>query len=219
MNRYPALLLQVVIATCAVLETSATASASDRDNGVKFHDDWSKNGVVQRRVQPIYPYEGRRFDLKGSGQFICELRPDGSVARVRVAESTGHSVLDNAAIMALKQWRFKPGVFSKVRIPVNFTLEIADWVKVPNSVRPFVIESPAPRSNGIVANGSYKILVTRDGSVSAVSVLQSTGDKRLDRVAIAAFRRWRFQAGAVHQTTIGVAFGESTALRKSYKDP
>lgn len=170
-------------------------------------------------MQPIYPYDARRFDLTGRGRFICELRPDGSVAKVRVSESTGHTILDKAAMEGLRQWRFKPGLFSKVRIPVFFHLNIAHWVKVPDAVRPFVIESPSPRSNGIAANGSYKLFVTRTGLVQEVTVVQSTGDKRLDRIAVAAFQRWRFQPGAINHVTIPVAFGEADANSwKSYKN-
>jgi hypothetical protein len=44
----------------------------------------------------------------------------GRVAEVRVSRSTGHAILDAAAVNALKQWRFKPGTLR----PIG---EISPW--------------------------------------------------------------------------------------------
>ncbi len=48
----------------------------------------------------------------------------GCVTAARMEKSTGHAVLDNATLSALRQWRMKPG--SKVRlirVPVNYTYQ------------------------------------------------------------------------------------------------
>jgi TonB family protein len=38
-----------------------------------------------------------------------------------VLKSTGHGFLDNAALQAFPQWRFKPRTVTAVEIPVPFT--------------------------------------------------------------------------------------------------
>jgi len=44
----------------------------------------------------------------------------GNVEDVRVLKSTGYKVLDDAAIAALRQWRFKPHIIYKSTIPIEF---------------------------------------------------------------------------------------------------
>jgi TonB family protein len=34
-----------------------------------------------------------------------------------------HSILDKSAVSAFRKWRFKPGTVSKVRTPVEFSLQ------------------------------------------------------------------------------------------------
>ena len=39
---------------------------------------------------------------------------------VDVLRSTGHEMLDQAAIAALRQWRFQPGDMNAIKIPIDF---------------------------------------------------------------------------------------------------
>jgi|SRR5215831_323340 len=73
--------------------------------------------------RPEYPYEARRQRITGNG--IVTMRIDftsGTVTNVLMEQSTGSLVLDQAALVALRRWRFKPGTVSDVRTPVTFTL-------------------------------------------------------------------------------------------------
>jgi TonB family protein len=72
--------------------------------------------------RPEYPYKARLHDLQGSGSFILRVRPDGTVARVEVEDSTGAPLLDQTAITAYSKWRFKPGRAKAVRVPISFTM-------------------------------------------------------------------------------------------------
>ncbi len=72
---------------------------------------------------PKYPYEARLHYTQGRGSFLIHVRPDGSVSSVTVESSAGAPILDKAAIAALSKWRFRPGRFTVVRAPANFTME------------------------------------------------------------------------------------------------
>ena len=50
------------------------------------------------------------------------LQIDGTSVAVAVVKSSGSAVLDSAATTAFKKWRFKPGVFRSVRIPVSWAV-------------------------------------------------------------------------------------------------
>src|SRR5437899_1002021 len=70
--------------------------------------------------KPVYPLAARKQHWTGAGVFVCHIRPDGTVASVDVLRSTGHQVLDQAAITALRQWRFQPGDMKLVEVPLSF---------------------------------------------------------------------------------------------------
>lgn len=70
--------------------------------------------------RPNYPLYARQYHQTGEGIFLCHIRSDGTVASVEVRRSTGHGMLDRAAIKALRQWRFQPGDWSAVNVPINF---------------------------------------------------------------------------------------------------
>jgi TonB family protein len=71
--------------------------------------------------RPDYPSEARSQRITGSGVCIVSVDPrSGRVTEASMAQSTGDLRLDNAAISAFRQWRFKPGTVSKVKIPIEF---------------------------------------------------------------------------------------------------
>jgi protein TonB len=80
-------------------------------------------GPILVQVLPDYPYAARDQRLEGSGLYRLHIKPDGSVSSVTVLKSTGHVLLDRAAIHAYRQWRFRPGALRTVRVPVTFTMK------------------------------------------------------------------------------------------------
>ncbi|PYJ55595.1 MAG: hypothetical protein DME82_06720 [Verrucomicrobia bacterium] len=80
-------------------------------------------GPVLVKVLPDYPYAARDQHLEGIGSYRLNIKPDGTVSSVTVLKSTGHMVLDQAAIHAFRQWRFRPGTLHVLKIPINFTMK------------------------------------------------------------------------------------------------
>ena len=72
---------------------------------------------------PFYPYEARDKRMEGSG--IALLKVDsrtGYVTSAQMSKSTGHKILDDAALEAFRQWRFKPGTRSHIKAPITFSM-------------------------------------------------------------------------------------------------
>ena len=73
--------------------------------------------------RPEYPYEARSRHITGEG--ICVLAIDhstGAVTDASMRQSTGSSILDNAVISTLRQWKFEPNLDAqRVEITVTFT--------------------------------------------------------------------------------------------------
>jgi hypothetical protein len=46
----------------------------------------------------------------------------GAVTNVAVVKSTGVATLDNSAMAAFGKWRYKPGKWKEIDLPVTFTM-------------------------------------------------------------------------------------------------
>src|SRR4051794_27288015 len=66
------------------------------------------------------PEEARAKHLKGLGVFVAHLYRDGSVRQVELVRSTGHAILDKAAMDAIAKWRFSGPWVWKVLVPMKF---------------------------------------------------------------------------------------------------
>jgi protein TonB len=74
--------------------------------------------------RPVYPAEARSRHLTGIGIVLAEVdQKTGYVTGVRMLQSTGYRVLDESALNAFRQWRFKQGTVSRVRIPIRFLMQ------------------------------------------------------------------------------------------------
>ncbi len=78
------------------LTSAATRAAAD----AAYLQAW------KQRVEAIgnehYPVEAKRRRLYGELRLLVTLRPDGSVAETRVLQSSGHALLDNAAVQIVR---------------------------------------------------------------------------------------------------------------------
>ena len=84
---------------------------------------------------------------------------------------------------------------------VNYSSARSNWVSAPHPVYPY----EARRSH---ATGSGKFLITFDdgGSVTDVSVIQSTGSPILDQTSINTFHRWRCKPGVYHKVAVPITY-------------
>jgi periplasmic protein TonB len=76
-----------------------------------------------------YPRLARREEWEGTVILRAQVLPNGRVGSVSVQKSSGHSVLDDAAVSAAKTWSFLPAtqggspVAGAVTFPVQFKLQ------------------------------------------------------------------------------------------------
>ena len=87
------------------------------------------NGVstpeLIREVKPNYTGDAMRAKLQGVVEMEAVVMPDGSVGRVRVTRSLDQTFgLDQEAIKAVKQWRFRPGMLRGQPVAVLVNVEL-----------------------------------------------------------------------------------------------
>ena len=115
------------------------AAPPPKDTNVKSGpiEQESQSGVVSRATPngrgnraPIYPRRARATKMEGTTTLDVWVRPDGSVERLAIFKSSGHSILDDEAMKAVKRWKFAPAkgpsgspTEDKVKVPVTFRLK------------------------------------------------------------------------------------------------
>jgi periplasmic protein TonB len=80
------------------------------------------------QLLPRYPDSARRQGITGTTTLLFEVLENGRVGEIRIEHSAGHPDLDQAAVEAIKKWRFEPArrghqaVAVWLRMPVKFVL-------------------------------------------------------------------------------------------------
>ncbi|WP_413113643.1 energy transducer TonB [Thaumasiovibrio sp. DFM-14] len=75
-----------------------------------------------------YPRFARRRGLEGTVWIEIEMNADGSQHALTIVESSGHDVLDEAALNDVAKWRLSPfyengtAIAYRVKVPVRFKL-------------------------------------------------------------------------------------------------
>jgi protein TonB len=83
-------------------------------------------GMLLRRVQPVYPHSALQMRIAGSVQLQAVIDKAGNIASVKVL--SGDPILSKSAVDAVKQWKYKPylldgeAVEIQTQITVNFKL-------------------------------------------------------------------------------------------------
>jgi TonB family protein len=87
------------------------------------------NGVeipqLVRQVKPSYTSEAMRAKVQGVVLLECVVQTDGGVGNCSVQKSLDQTFgLDQEAIRAARQWRFRPGTRFGEPVPVLVTIEL-----------------------------------------------------------------------------------------------
>jgi len=64
------------------------------------------NRRTKSKVVPTYPELAKRMSITGSVKIVVTVSPNGSIKEAKLMG--GHPLLANAALDAIKQWRFEP---------------------------------------------------------------------------------------------------------------
>lgn len=105
------------------------SASTMRDKGAYYKEDWRRK--VERIGNQNYPAEARSQRIYGSLRMLVSINRDGSLREVEILESSGHALLDEAALRIvrlgapyapftgdladvdileiIRTWRFEPG--------------------------------------------------------------------------------------------------------------
>ena len=112
------LLSILVSASCLALTPNLPAGTLGSGTTVNTRFGDIPDGV-RYQPAPVLPAEAHRL----SGRGLYEVDVDvarGLANNVRVLQSCGSKILDDAAIAALMKWRFVPRSFYKLTVPIEF---------------------------------------------------------------------------------------------------
>jgi TonB family protein len=74
--------------------------------------------VLKENIEPVYPYEAKINGLEGTVDILLSLNELGDVTNTKTIKSSGHKILDEAAIDYSKGLKFEPTSITGTQIPV-----------------------------------------------------------------------------------------------------
>ncbi len=114
----------------AALEAQEALEEYISDAGKEDEEEVQKSSPLYRdNPPPEYPRRAMQRNQQGTVVLEVLVNSRGRVEEIEVAESSGYSVLDRAALEAVQGWVFQPGrkgdskIDTRVRVPVRFELQ------------------------------------------------------------------------------------------------
>lgn len=130
-------------------EPASTASASPASTSTGNTDNSGNNSTgtgnigtsgnhsglippsILSKIEPPYPQTARQGSMEGTVLVKIEILANGRSGNISVVRSSGHELLDEAAIATVEQWRFVPAkdrtsgqaIACYTTIPISFRLQ------------------------------------------------------------------------------------------------
>jgi TonB family protein len=118
MQKLSLTLVLLLFATASLLQAQNRSSQYDQGQIIINTLSGPIRNAVVYAPRPIWPAVALQQHLSGRGVYAIDL-DTGIAYDVRVVHSTGHKILDDAAVDALLKWRFRR-VVTGVTIPIEF---------------------------------------------------------------------------------------------------
>jgi len=117
------------ILTAAVLMAGLVVSAAAQSKQVyKVGQDGVTAPVLIKEVKPQYTDDAKARGVQGSVWVTAIVKADGGVGDVKVTKSLDPG-LDEQAVIATRQWRFRPGTKDEKPVDVEVEIELTFTLK------------------------------------------------------------------------------------------
>lgn len=209
-------------------------------NGIK--DSLLKEPVPIKIVDPVYPFEFHQTKVETMVEMLVEINENGEVEEVSVL-SGPHVSFGNAALGAVRRWKFKPamkdGKAIAVRrvLPIFFSYSgrkypaksvnlsrISKSRKNQNVVSAEILDHHQPAypfellSKSIDGNAKLNFAVSEDGSVSSVEI-EEQSHPEFGHAAAAALMHWKFKPVKKDGQIIPFSLQQEFSFNRSYLEP
>jgi len=111
-------------------ETQSTAAPSGADKpSTSVSSEPQYNAAYLNNPKPPYPSMSKRLGEEGRVEIEVQVQADGLPSKVSLRRSSGYPRLDEAALEAIKRWKFVPAkrngeaIAASVIVPMPFVLE------------------------------------------------------------------------------------------------
>lgn len=168
-------------------------------------------------VRPRYPVDARKEKVQGVVILNSVVDEEGRVAEVHVVREAPMG-LTEAAVAAVRQWRYEPAVKDGVAVPVSFVTTInfrldtsppeppGEWQGQPlhriqpggEVAEPRKVKDARPRypeevrRRGESGTVVMEVIIDTEGQVKAVRVVESPSEE-LAQAAAEAVRQWQYE--------------------------
>jgi protein TonB len=97
------------------------ASAQDQEKRLRVASDLQQAKLVSNTM-PVYPVLAKRGRVEGTVRLTATIGKDGSVEKLETV--SGHPILEQAAVEAVKKWRYKPTMLNGEPVEVVTTIDV-----------------------------------------------------------------------------------------------
>ena len=125
--RVASLIALLSVAFAGGSQNSSSPSAQDQPKPLRVRvSSGVAEGLLVKKVNPDYPKDARKQGIQGTVALSVRISTKGNVIDATLI--SGHPALAQAAIDAVKQWKYRPFLLNgqpaevETRVLVNFTL-------------------------------------------------------------------------------------------------
>jgi TonB family protein len=163
-----------------------------------------KNPRLIRKVDPRYPEEALKAKVEGKVTIESTTNIDGDVVEAKVLH--GHPLLRQAAVEAIKQWKYEPYIVEGEKKPVQFTVVLNFRLPRKSEDKPIALSAqqqpklikkinPKYPPEALKAGVSGKVVIEattgKEGDVTDAVVID--GHPLLNPAALDAVRQWKYE--------------------------
>ena len=199
-TRLTAFLVGSLLVASAPVEVAAARLLGASQQQVEPRQEKKREVKVLRRVEPVYPDEANRAGVEGKVVVEATVETTGEVSYARVV--TGHRLLDQAALDAIKQWRFSNTYDDPVTLEITFdfhpgtqrTPQRPESKSEDGAVKPVhkvdAIYPEEAKRKGLQGEVVLEVTIDEKGTVTGARV--KSGPEPLRQAAVDAVKQFRF---------------------------